>query len=244
MLAETATRRKVLDFAAVSHQGHSRQRNEDCCFVSPEKGLAVVADGVGGQGDGAWASRRAVELFVERMQMLDQSHDGEAVILAALQSIHSQMRAESPVVGGKPSGTTIAGLWSPQGSTGPVTIFNIGDSPVFHLSKGKLAKLSVDHSLYQLWLDGGGVGREPAKRMIVQALGVSEQLTPCIMSLRPRVADSVLICTDGLSGAVSGERMASVLANAINAQNGCDLLLADALAGPARDNVTVSVCRF
>ena len=36
---------------------------------------------------------------------------------------------------------------------------------------------------YQLWLDGGRVGREPAKRMIVQALGISDQLSPHIVSL-------------------------------------------------------------
>jgi serine/threonine protein phosphatase PrpC len=245
MLAEgLSSTRRALDFAAISHLGHVRQRNEDCCFIAPEKGFAVVADGVGGQGDGAWASRRAVELFVQNMEALVCSSANEPAILEIIQAVHAQMCAENPTRHDKPSGTTIAGIWAPQGSRGPMTVFNVGDSPIFHFSRGKMVKLSRDHSLYQLWLDGGSVGREPPKRMIVQALGISEPLTPYIVSLQLLPADTVLICTDGLSGAVSLEQMKSLLAGATSSQNACDRLLADALAGPARDNVTVSVIHF
>ena len=232
------------DLAAASHQGHTRLRNEDWCLIAPEKGLAIVADGVGGQGDGAWASQRAVELFIHRMPAWSPADTGEAIILEILQSVHGQMFTETRARGGKPSGTTIAGLWAPQGSTGPVTIFNVGDSPVFHLSQGKMGKVSKDHSLYQLWVDGGRTGREPAKRTILQALGISDQLTPHLASFRALPGDMVLICTDGLSGGVAIERMTALLATAKGSQAACDALLNDALAGPAKDNLTVSVCRF
>jgi serine/threonine protein phosphatase PrpC len=241
MLAEAVS--AILDLAATSHQGHARQQNEDFCFIAPEQGLAIVADGVGGQGDGAWASHRAVELFIHRMQSC-RLDAGETAILDILQSVHREMFIETRARGGKPSGTTIAGLWAPQGSPGPVTIFNVGDSPVFHLSGEKMIKVSKDHSLYQLWVDGGSRGREPAKRTIVQALGISEQLTPHLASFRVVPGDAVLICTDGLSGGMTIERMADLLASAKGSQAACDALLHDVLAGPAKDNVTVSVGRF
>jgi len=238
----------MLDIAAASHLGHARRRNEDCCFNAPAQGLSVVADGVGGQGDGAWASQRAVELFCGRIIGLDGAHAGregrEAAILECLQFTHGEMRTENHTGADKPSGTTIAGICAPQGAAGLVTAFNVGDSPVFHFTRGRMAKVSRDHSVHQLWLDGGRVGKEPGKRMIVQAVGISEQLSPHIVSFPVLPGDAVLICTDGLSGALEPVRMAEFLAEAKSSQNACDLLLNEALAGAARDNVTVSVCYF
>jgi protein phosphatase len=238
------TRSGVVDFAAVSHPGHSRPRNEDFYFIAADKGLSVVADGVGGQGDGAWASRRAVELFSSGLDM-HASHGREAeAVHDALQRTHREMVAETHRTNGLPGGTTIAGIWAPQQAAGKVTVFNVGDSPVFHFSRGRLEKISRDHSLYQLWLDGGRIGREPGKRTIMQAVGISKHLSPHIASFTAVPGDSVLMCTDGLSGAVSIERMQEVLAGSKDSREACETLMQIVLRGPARDNVTISVCSF
>lgn len=241
MLTEDAT--LVRGFAAVTHPGHTRPRNEDSYFIAARDGLALVADGVGGQGDGAWASKRATELFAPALAGRSADKQAEAIgeVIAA---VHARMSTETRAGNKRPSGTTIAGIWAPHGSKGPATVFNVGDSPVFHFSKGRIAKVSRDHSLYQLWLDGGRVGREPARRMIVQALGISDPLSPFIAPLSLSSGDAILICTDGLSGAMSPSRMAQVLAEATSPRGACETLLEDVLAGPAMDNVTVSVCSF
>ncbi len=241
MLTEDAT--IVRGFAAVTHQGHTRTRNEDSYFIAAANGLALVADGVGGQGDGAWASRRAMELFAPALAGLSVNEQAQA-IGEVLATVHARMSTETRTDNKRPSGTTIAGIWAPNGTKGPATVFNVGDSPVFHFSKGRIAKVSRDHSLYQLWLDGGRVGREPAKRMIVQALGISDPLSPYIAPLALAPGDTILICTDGLSGALSPSRMAQLLAEATSSRGACEALLDEVLAGPATDNVTVSVCNF
>src|SRR3954462_7894680 len=229
MLTEDATITR--NFAAVSHLGHVRRHNQDSYFIAAGKGLALVADGVGGQGDGAWASKRALELFVPALVEVSASNQEEA-IGETLASIHARMFRETRADGEKPSGTTIAGFWAPKGSKGPATAFNVGDSAVFHFSKGRIAKVSRDHSLYQLWLDGGRVGREPAKRMIVQAMGISDPLSPYIAPLLLSPGDTILICTDGLSGALSPSRMGQLLAEATSSRGACEALLAEVLAGP------------
>jgi protein phosphatase len=241
MLTEDAT--LVRGFAAVTHQGHTRTRNEDSYFIAAGNGLALVADGVGGQGDGAWASKRVVELFAPALAGQSVNRQAEAIgeVLAA---VHARISSETRVEGKRPSGTTIAGIWAPNGAKGPATVFNVGDSSVFHFSKGRIAKVSRDHSLYQLWLDGGRVGREPAKRMIVQALGISDLLSPFIAPLALFPGDTILICTDGLSGVMSPSRMAQLVAEATSSRGACEALLEEVLAGPATDNVTVSVCNF
>jgi serine/threonine protein phosphatase PrpC len=243
MLTEMDDATVTRDFAGLSHRGHGRPRNEDCFFLAAKEGLALVADGVGGQGDGAWASRRALELFVPELAARAVP-DQQKAITETLAAVHGQMFEETRAKRDAPSGTTIAGVWAPQGSRGPAVLFNVGDSSVFHFSSGKLTKLSHDHSLYQLWLDGGQVGREPAKRMIMQALGISERVLPFVAPLTLAAGDAVLICTDGLSGVISPDRMAQVLAGMKNARAACDALLRQALACMANDNVTVSVCCF
>lgn len=241
MLVEDAT--VVRNFAAVSHLGHTRARNEDSYFIAAGQGLALVADGVGGQGDGAWASKRAVELFVPALADASGA-DQQEVIGQALAAVHGRMFRETRADSERPSGTTIAGFWAPKGSAGPATVFNVGDSSVFHFSGGRIVKVSHDHSLYQLWLDGGRVGREPAKRMIVQALGISDTIAPFMTPLALSSGDAVLVCTDGLSGAIRPSRMAQILGEAQTSQNACQKLLDEALAGPGSDNITVSVCYF
>jgi protein phosphatase len=241
MLTEDAT--LVRGFAAVTHQGHTRTRNEDSYFIAAGNGLALVADGVGGQGDGAWASKRAVELFAPALAGQSANRQSEA-IGEVLATVHARISSETRVESKRPSGTTIAGIWAPNGSKGPATVFNVGDSSVFHFSKGRIAKVSRDHSLYQLWLDGGRVGREPAKRMIVQALGISDLLSPFIAPLTLAPGDTILICTDGLSGVMAPSRMAQLVAEATSSRGACEALLEEVLAGPATDNVTVSVCNF
>lgn len=245
MLTEDATLddSDTRNFAAVSHPGHVRPRNEDSYLIVAGKGLALVADGVGGQGDGAWASKRAAELFAPALSEASAA-DQEEKIGTALVAVHGRMFQETRADGAKPSGTTIAGIWAPKGNAGPATVFNVGDSSVFHYSKGRIAKVSRDHSLYQLWLDGGRVGREPGKRMIVQALGISDQVSPYIAPLTLLPGDAILICTDGLSGVLPPSRMAQLLAEHPGAQGACDALLNEVLSGPAADNVTVSVCCF
>lgn len=235
------------DMANLSHRGHVRARNEDFCRIEAFRGLSIVADGVGGHGDGQWASEKAVTLVTTMLSRsipedIMNAKGREAIIADALQIANDAMRRENAGTGAA-SGSTIAGIWAP-GATGWVTAFNVGDSPIFHLSQGFLQKVSRDHSLFQLWVDGGQMGKEPSKRMIVQAMGISEPLTPHLVSFAVSPGDSVLLCTDGLVGALSTERVAGLLLEAKSAGEACELLLNAALAGPAADNLTVSVCRY
>jgi protein phosphatase len=244
-MAELAQTSRLLDMATLSHVGHVRQRNQDFFFTQPDCGLAVVADGVGGQGDGGWASREAIRLFADN---IDCRADGgparEASLLAALQAAHQAMRAQNRRQSdAAPSGTTIAGLWAPHGA-GEVTAFNVGDSPVLHYSRGAITQVSRDHSLHQMWLDGGRVGREPSRRTIMQAVGVSDVLSPHFHAFAARPGDIVLICTDGLSGNLPLARIAEIMGGMKTAQAICESLVSEVLLGPAPDNVTASVCCF
>jgi serine/threonine protein phosphatase PrpC len=240
----------VRDVATASHRGHVRARNEDAWASDARLGLMLVADGVGGHGDGRRASTRAISLvlrFITRSARRTGTGtvaQRETIVTRALEFAHEQLRRENRRDGqNKPSGTTIVGLWLPVGGD-MATAFNIGDSSLLHFWAGGAQKKSRDHSLHQLWLEGGGIGTEPSKRVIVQALGISAAIAPHIVSF-PVVPGSVIVaCTDGLTGTLAPERIASLLAGIPSAAEGAAALLKEVLAGRARDNVTVAVCRL
>src|ERR1700694_5499613 len=63
-----ATPSRAFDVCGISHRGLIRVNNEDFWFADERLGLAIVADGVGGQADGALASRAAVDCVVKYLR--------------------------------------------------------------------------------------------------------------------------------------------------------------------------------
>jgi protein phosphatase len=55
----------MLEAFALSDKGCVRSNNEDYCQIDAERGLFVLADGMGGAKAGEFASRMAVDTVVE-----------------------------------------------------------------------------------------------------------------------------------------------------------------------------------
>ncbi len=110
------------------------------------------------------------------------NQDRERLIHAALRFCSKQMHRHAVLVGGKRSSTTLVGFWAPPDQAGSATAFNIGDSSLFRITQNAIAKLSHDHSLRQIWVDGGRISAEPSKRVITQAMGISPEIHAHITS--------------------------------------------------------------
>ena len=236
------------DIATASHRGHVRARNEDAWASDSRLGLMLVADGVGGQGDGKRASSRAIRLMLRfivrsaRWTNVRTAEQREKIVARALRFAHERLLLDNRL-DAKASGTTIVGFWMPVG-VDLATVFNVGDSSLLYVWGGVARKISRDHSLHQLWLEGGKIGTEPPKRVIVQALGISSSVAPHIVSF-PAIPGSVTVaCTDGLTGTVDSDRVAEIMAGSTTAAQGASALVKEVLTGRARDNVTVAVCRL
>lgn len=239
----------AFDFSGISHNGTVRAHNQDAWSVDAGAGLLLVADGVGGQGDGSWASTRAVSLvgrYLRRAARYSQPHDGESrerIVQTAIAFCSQYMHRHTVLVGGKPSGTTLVGFWAPPGHCGNATVFNVGDSSLFRITRSAITKVSRDHSLHQLWLDSGKIGTEPSKRVITQALGISPEIQAHVASVPLAAGDSFVACTDGLTGALSRPEIGEIVRLSETAREGTRALLDDALQHLARDNVTAAVCK-
>jgi protein phosphatase len=214
-----------LEFAAKTDTGLVRPHNEDAIEVSPEHGLAVLADGMGGYNAGEVASGIAVAIIKESIatrlhdfkwkssgatSRLLHQHLQEAVERA--NSTILQVARSDPQYSGM--GTTIvAALFHHD----RVVVAHVGDSRLYRFRRGELALLTRDHSFLQEQIDAGMIGAEearfsPHRNLITRAVGIDEVVNVEIHEHQILTGDLYLLCSDGLSDMLSTEEIAALFA--------------------------------
>src|SRR3954453_2746628 len=231
-----------LTWGAASDRGQ-RQENQDRFLVAPP--VFAVADGMGGHVGGAQASQRAVSRLAEIAHGPTVSVEG---IRTALERAHRDIMAMGEHV--DPSsrpGTTVAGVALVQdGEEIRWTVFHIGDSRVYRWSPQGLERVSRDHSVVQALVDAGAITEEralthPQRHMITKALGFGDRGAADFIALPVAVGERLLLCSDGLPGELSDERIGQLLASDTDEQALADSLVAEANEHGAQDNVSVVV---
>jgi protein phosphatase len=217
-------------------------------------GLAV-ADGMGGQAAGEVASRIALQTIVEHVIatadwiMRDTVENIERIegrmserFEAANQAVQEQARQHPRWDG---MGTTLTLAVS---SGDQLFLGHVGDSRAYLLRSGQLQVLTRDHSYAQVLADGGYITQEQVathrmRNVLLRSLGASATATD-VRHLRLESGDQLLLCSDGLSNAVTGDAISEILHSAPHAQAACDRLIEAALAAGGRDNITVLLARY
>jgi PPM family protein phosphatase len=246
------------ELACVSHPGKVRSHNEDAVLINgpappealttvcarrlngSESLLLAVADGLGGHNAGEVASREAVR-FLSRLPELTPEKLAEWL----LQTHHHvrQLAERRPEWTGM--GSTVAGLLAaPQG----LWVFHLGDSRVYQLRDRFLELLTEDDSLASVLVHAGrlpGDAHRPAgTNALTQFLGGTATAAAPSPHLRPVNISGTrrfLLCTDGLSDAISLEEMEACMASELPPPAACEALLAAALRTEAKDNVSLIV---
>ena len=220
----------TLRFAAATHPGLARPTNEDTVLAAHP--VFVVADGMGGHAGGEFASRAVVSAFRELVgRPWATGHE----IAAAVQ--RAADRVEYLGCGDRAPGSTLAGAASTQRAGVPCwLLFNIGDSRIYLMRSGQLRRISVDH-LVRTRFAGPGV-----RGGLTRAFGAGLERPVADQWVTPaHVGDRILVCSDGLSDEVTGERVEDVLREESDPQEAVRRLVGEALAEGGRDNVSVVV---
>ena len=221
--------------------GRVRSRNEDACLAQPQRGLWVVADGMGGHAFGDVASRTVVEALDRLPPPASLARFVDAV-RAALEQVNDALRAEArtrhvPVMGSTvvvllSCGTDMACVWA-------------GDSRIYLYRQGRLQQLTRDHSQAAA-LQARGVDAAASAavggNMITRAVGASDSLDVEVTTLSVRDGDIFLLCSDGLSNPVPEQDIRDTLAGGDCGQ-AAQTLVRMALDNGGRDNVTVVVAQ-
>jgi protein phosphatase len=221
-------------------------------YSSPEAMVFVVADGVGGQPGGAFASETAITALVEYLSQaagcyhnldVTREHEFLAQLENSVHTAHLRLGGSEGGSHGPATTLTMATLVWPR-----AYIVHVGDSRAFYLRRGRLRQLTRDQSMGEFMVESGAWTEEQARRartsgVLVSALGAAE-MTPALGLVDLVPGDTLLLCTDGLTKHVSDETIAEILGRSGSAEAACRALVDAALAEGGTDNVTAVVARM
>jgi PPM family protein phosphatase len=240
----------VADLSTGNASLHPEVRRHE---VGPRGSLFMVADGMGGAAAGELASAMAADLIYRHLATAwvtddDASADRfafrmkEAVELAN-QKIYTYAR-EHPEVRGMGTTVTAAGI-----NGDDLYLAQIGDSRAYLVRNSEAIQLTKDQSLMQRLVDAGELTEEEAEQserrnIILQALGPDPRVKVDLTRQSLRRGDTLIICSDGLSGLVKREEFPAMVAEHPELSDLCGALidLANERGGP--DNITVVAAHF
>jgi len=223
-----------------------RLANEDNLLAMPDRGLFLVADGVGGRLGGAVASQLAVDIF---SKVFAQRHRDdlriivESTIELCNQKIYEGARSD-PNLGGM--ATTLAML-AVEGNRAIVA--HVGDSRVYRFDRKGLICLTEDHSEVGEALRAGLITaeqavRHPRRNVISRALGAEIEVEPDFREIEGEDRTSFMLCSDGVTRHVTDEEIARLMKNGQRPQAICEQLKQLCYQGGAEDNLTAIVVDF
>jgi len=223
-------------------------------FELGDKGLVlVVSDGMGGALAGDVASRMAVD-SVRDMIMGNNSEAGcdqdtplvdclKSATVYANRAIHDKSQEDSRCAG---MGATFTGA-AVHGDL--LDLVQVGDSRGYIIRRDQIRLATKDQSLVQQLVDVGQISEAEAethmfRNVILQALGAQGDITPVTGRIRLRRGDTLLLCSDGLSGKLRAEDIQNILRSNQDLAKACDELIAEANNRGGEDNITVILARF
>jgi PPM family protein phosphatase len=252
--------------------GRTREHNEDAFVVADltaddaslqpavrthaagERGsLFMVADGMGGAAAGEVASEMATAIVLRELRRDWSAHpaaDGEAFAKAIRQAAAAANREINAYATnhaeyrGMGTTATIAGL---LGDT--LYVAQVGDSRAYLVRDGVARQITKDQSLMQKLVEAGEITEEEAehserRNIILQALGPEATVKIDLTHQQLRRGDTLVLCSDGLSGQVSRDEIAQVVRQEADLMAVCKRLIDMANGAGGPDNITVIAARF
>lgn len=233
--------------------GRARQEDDYGVFELPpqlEAGelLLVLADGMGGEQAGAFASALAVRSFIKTYDTLPSVTISER-LEHTLHHVNEQMALE---VAGNPEHlhgmgcTLLAVVLAEEG----LYWVSVGDSPLWLWRRGRLHRLNQDHACRSVLAERVSVGEisaaeaacHPDRNALISAV-TGEELELVDVSRQPfalKPNDQILLASDGIL-TLSEREIGTVLKAARTLASPCEPLLAAVMSRqhPQQDNITV-----
>jgi len=225
-----------------SHEGR-RKNNEDSFLIA--ENFAIVADGMGGHSKGEVASGMAVGSI---KKCLDSSSEiTENKIINAIEKANKEIfKKATEDHSMSDMGTTVV-MCSWNGDKAIVA--NVGDSRCYHCYGKTIKQITTDHSYVQSLIDSGKITAKEAeertdKNIILRAVGCEEDVEVDIFNIDVNKDDLLILCSDGLSGAVPDEDIRKIAQENKNVKKAAELLVNEANKNGGTDNITVVIIKF
>lgn len=237
-----------MEFSYLTDPGKVRDHNEDSVtIVKNENGeiLLAVADGMGGHKGGEIASSIAITHIGKRF--MDSSSVGtkeDAInflkeIVSEANMLLYKYTVDNPESAGM--GTTIVMALLTKDF---LLYGNIGDSSGYAIKKGKLHKITTDHTLVNLLVKSGELTEEaaknhPRKNVLMRALGANMTVEMDIFDVE-RDVEGIFLCSDGLTNMLDNDQINLVLNSNLSIDDKLQKLINKANNRGGTDNISVA----
>ena len=238
----------MLEYSYLTDPGKVRDHNEDSVtIVKNESGevLLALADGMGGHKGGEIASSIAITHIGKRFMETYKVGKKEDAI-KFLQEIVSEANMllykyveDNPESEGMGTTLVMALL------TNDFLLYgNIGDSSGYAIKKGKLYKITSDHTLVNLLVKSGELTKEqaknhPKKNVLMRALGANMTVEMDIFDVE-RDVEGIFLCSDGLTNMLEDVQIESVLDSSLTIDGKLQKLINKANNRGGTDNISAA----
>ena len=240
--------------------GRKREHNEDSWHVNEKQGLYTIADGMGGHAAGEVASRLAVDVINDFVELsgndsditwpfeydegasLEENRIFTAIKLANMK-IFEVIRERKELEG---MGTTLV-IMLCQGDR--AYIGHVGDSRAYLVRQGQISQITSDHSWVNEQMKLGVLTRaeaatHPFRNVVTRALGGRDIIKADVTTHEFQDGDIVLLCSDGLNSMLDDDTIRdTVVAHADDLDAAAEGLISAANAAGGDDNITVILAK-
>jgi protein phosphatase len=211
--------------------------------------LVAVADGMGGHEDGEIASAAAVQAMA-RLYLYPQPAEPEDALRDYVLDAHRRLHARVAVDGKVKMGTTLTVAWILEDR---LYWAHVGDSRLYHWRRGRITRVTRDHTRAEFARrDNRGVpshGHNLSQNFIYGSRGLGDDREVRVDrgidtgSLSLQEGDRILLCSDGLSGAVEDALIGDALKQVADPAACVMALMERAIAHESDDNITALLLR-
>ncbi len=246
-----------VEFSQLSDPGSVRPRNEDYLgYVLPRSSaearshgwLFALADGVGGQRQGEVASRAAIEEVLGGFRRAADMASQRSLVGDIVQAANARVfetGALSDTSGSAMASTIVLCVLRFDSAT----VAHVGDSRCYLIRKGEARSITRDHTVASEQERLGILSAEEAaevstRHVLSRSLGTRRFVEVDIKQIPLLSGDVLLLCSDGLHGAVSTAEIANTISLGHDLKAMARDLVASANRQDGSDNISVQIIRI
>jgi len=246
-----------LEFAEFTDVGRVRGNNEDAlghvlptgpAQVQSQGWFFALADGMGGHEFGEIASTIAINTAIEGFRKIPKGVMHVSLLPRLVQEANAAVydAGLQTALRGARMGTTFVACALRFDSA---VVSHVGDSRCYLFRNGNGTQLTRDHTMASEQLRLGILSKEEAatgdgRHVLTRALGTELFVAADTITVNIIPGDVLLLCTDGLHGAVSDEMISHIIQRNGDLERAGAALVAAANDAGGEDNVSLQLIRI
>jgi serine/threonine protein phosphatase PrpC len=243
-----------LTYAELSSAGTVRPHNEDFLGFwdsadeneqATRGAVAIVADGLGGHGNGEVASRLAVETAIRVFCEAAPATTDNQLLSRIFKAANLAVYDEGMHAGGmdRMATTLTVSLFRRK----EIAVGHVGDSRSYLIRQQQIRQLTSDHTFAAMQLKMSLISKAEAassdmRNMLTRSIGHDPTVQVDYSRHVLRSGDIVVQCTDGLHGSIQEHEILDVV-NRMRPSAACEHLVQLAEKRGSQDNISVQIVR-